>query len=342
MPKLVLLRNRSFTLLWLGQGGSLLGDALRRIAITLWVFEVSGHAGPAIAALMIAELAPIMLLGPVAGVVVDRWDRRRVMLVTDIVRAGLSLCQIVAVVNGSISITYAVTALAAAVGACFAPAQNALMPEIIRRDELQRANAIMSVTLQASFVVGPALGAAMYYRAGPVAVFVLDSVSFLGSAASLFVMKGGPRMQPSERLSAAVVLRDVRDGVVYSVRNRVAAVNMCLGIGIMATAGINNTAMIFFITRTLNRDPASVAWLSAANGVAQITTGGILTALARRTRLDWVLILGALAMAIGGLVVASSWSLPMLVVGVVITALGNAPFNIARATVYQIHVAPDY
>ena len=179
----LLARNANFRHLWSGQVVSEIGDWLNNIAVLALTLELAGpgHEGRAIAIYAIARHLPLFLFGPIAGVVVDRADRRRVMIVADVVRAFLAVGFLLAQKFSSLPAIYAVGASLFAVSAFFNAAKRAVIPVIVREaDELLNANSLSASTTAATIAVGSALG-------GLVATFISrDLVFFLNAATFLF------------------------------------------------------------------------------------------------------------------------------------------------------------
>ncbi|HEX9764701.1 MAG TPA: MFS transporter [Candidatus Acidoferrales bacterium] len=205
------LRNRQFFVLWVAQLISNFGDWLALLALFSLVafrwkgtpYEVSG--------IFIAFALPWALLGPVAGVFVDRWDLKRTMIASDVVRGLLVLLLAFAT---DVYQVYAVVFALGTVSAFFVPAQNAVIPLLVRREELLVANSINAQTLQLNKIVGPAAAGFLVAAAGEVACFYLDSVSFVLSAALLSLITA--RRPPSETgRGVAAVLAELRQGLSF-------------------------------------------------------------------------------------------------------------------------------
>ena len=129
-PYLALIRNRNFSLLWIGQLISFFGDRIHQVALGVLLIDLGTPLDLGIALAMTA--APNVLLGPLAGALVDRWDRRVTMIVCDVLRAGLVLL-IPVVVRIEMWMVYAVAFAVATVGLLFRPAKNAVVPAIVKR-----------------------------------------------------------------------------------------------------------------------------------------------------------------------------------------------------------------
>lgn len=342
----LLLLDRSFGLFWSAQTVSTAGDAFRQMAVLLSVYEISGHSGPAVAMLAIAWLAPSIALGPIAGAVADRHGQRLILIRADVIRCMLSLALIPAVLVRSMEGIYAIVAISAAVSIFAYPAQYALLPRVVDKGDLQRANALLVAGDQAAGIVGPPAATGAFFLWGPASVLAFDAASFLVSAVALASMGGGGSAADSSAASAGPRSRgtwlDTLAGLRYIVATPLLLANALTLSGMSIAAGLTSTAMIFFISNDLGRSASEVAWTYSANGVAQVLMSAVITAMAGSLRPQLVLVVGASLLALGAGISASAVSLPVLLVGVLVMALGNAPFNIARATVEQEFVAGDY
>ena len=182
----LLASNADFRRLWAGQVVSEVGDWLNNIAVLALAIQLAGpgSVGLAIAVYAIARHLPLFVFGPVAGVVVDRADRRRVMIAADLVRAALALGFLLAARRESLGVIYAVGAALFSVSAFFNAAKRASIPALTRgTEELLAANSLSASTTAATIAVGSALGGVAATTLGRDAVFVLNAVTFLASAA---------------------------------------------------------------------------------------------------------------------------------------------------------------
>jgi MFS family permease len=181
----LLASNADFRRLWLGQVISEVGDWLNNIAVLALAIQLAGgrSVGLAIAVYAVARHLPLFLFGPVAGVVVDRFDRRRVMIAADIMRAFLALGFLAADRLASLPVIYAAGAALFSVSAFFNAAKRASIPNLIEgTEELLSANSLSASTTAATIAVGSALGGVVATALGRDAVFVLNALTFLASA----------------------------------------------------------------------------------------------------------------------------------------------------------------
>lgn len=211
-PYLRLVRNRNFSLLWTGQLISLLGDRIHVIALGALV---ATRGTPLEVGLTFAATAvPSVVLGPLAGVLVDRWDRRRTMIACDVVRAVLVLA-IPFAFEIHIGLVYASAFLIATVTLLFRPAKTAVVPSVVKDRDLIAANSAMSVPETAADLIGfPVAGLIVSALASVIsAAFVLDAGTYVVSAVLIWAMIL-PRQVPEaqERMTVAGVWREMGEG----------------------------------------------------------------------------------------------------------------------------------
>ena len=177
--------NPDFRRLWLGQVISEIGDWFNNIAVLALTIELAGagHEGQAVAFYAIARHLPLFLFGPLAGVIADRVDRRRVMIVADVARALLALGFLLANMTGRLSMIYIAGASLFAVSSFFNAAKRASIPNVVSDTaSLLSANSISASTTAATIAIGSALGGLFSTFIGRNAVFVLNAITFLISA----------------------------------------------------------------------------------------------------------------------------------------------------------------
>lgn len=177
----LLARNRCFRFLWFGQIVSQLGDWFSAITVQALILQYTGTA-TSLAWFMIASMLPGMLLGPVAGVAADRLPRKWVMIGADLLRMGIALGFLLVHDRQTVWIGYLCQAGLSSLAAFFEPARVSTVPNITREEELVSANALSSVTWSLLLTSGALVGGLIGRFFGPTAAFLLNSLSFLGSA----------------------------------------------------------------------------------------------------------------------------------------------------------------
>ena len=209
--------NRSFRMLWLGQVVSQMGDWFDTIAVYTIALTLTG-SGRAVALIMVARFLPSVVMGPLSGVIADRFSRRAIMITADLLRALVVLGFLLVRRPDQMWLVYVLTVLQLAFSAFFEPAKTAAIPSIVSDRELLPANAIASVTWSAMLTLGAALGGFVAGWFGTNAAFVLDSLSFLASAmliASVTFPKRPARAKAKLTIAKALGISDTLEGGRY-------------------------------------------------------------------------------------------------------------------------------
>ena len=237
----LLRRNRSFRRLFLGQVISELGNWFNFIAALGLVRVVSGAATEATTIILIARLVPMTLFAPLAGAFVDRWSRRTVMIVTDLLRVVIALGFLLVRRPEDLWLAYLCTALLSTVGTFFEAAKNASVPNITGERDLLAGNALMFSSRFLLMSLGAALGGWTAAYVGYEAAFIINAVSFVASAYSVWLVPDAEtRQTPTEVSTERRSLfrgywSDIREGWAYIVTH--APVATILGINILWATG---------------------------------------------------------------------------------------------------------
>jgi MFS family permease len=173
--------NRNYRLLWIGQIVSQLGDWFNSVAIYALLLELTGNA-TSVALMIIVQFLPMAVIGPVAGVVVDRVNRRRLMIGADILRGMLILVLLVVRRADQVWIVYLVMGATVSLTAFFEPARTAVIPNITGRAQLLTANALSSATWSAMLAIGAGAGGVVTALFGRNVAFLVNAISFFASA----------------------------------------------------------------------------------------------------------------------------------------------------------------
>ena len=239
--------NRNFRLLYIGQTISQLGDWFNTVAIYALLLDLTGSAR-AVALMLITQMLPFGIVGPLAGVVVDRLNRRRIMIAADLIRGCLILGLLLVRRADQIWIAYAVTALTVAAQAFFEPARTATIPNVTSADELLPANALSSATWSAMLAIGASVGGVVTAIFGRDVAFIVNSASFFVSA--LFIAATRYDARPAKRpplagLAQLTGIPDLIDGLRYVRRNAHVAALMLVKAGWGLAGGILLLLTIF-------------------------------------------------------------------------------------------------
>jgi MFS family permease len=292
---------RDFRLLWTGQAVSNFGDALTNLALLLTAQRLTGSTA-AVATTAVAVAMPTLLFGMVAGAYVDRWNRRRVMIVSDLFRTSFVLLFLLVTTPDRMPLLYAVAFIQAALGTFFNPARSALVPRIVPTDRLLAANSFSQMTHVAAGLVGTAVAGVIAAAYDTLALaYVIDAATFLISLAAIALIRtdGAP-----EAVSATPrIWADVRFGVASVGRSRILLGVMIGAAIVMFGLGAVNVLLVPFIVEVLAVPETWFAAIEASQVVPMVLAAGLVAVLGRRLRptsiISWALTgIGVLVAAI--------------------------------------------
>ena len=272
---LIPLRNRDFRLLWSGMCASLLGDGVFLVAIAWQVYALA-NAPAALATVGVAMTVPTIVFLLVGGVVSDRCNRRRVMLAADVVRGIAVGTMAVLSLSGLIEVWH-IAALAAVYGAgqaFFAPAFDAIVPELLPASQLAQANSLdQFVRPLALRLAGPAVGGVLINAVGVGAAFALDAVSFAVSADALLAM----RPPATARRDTAPFVADLKAGFSF-VRSHVWLWGTfgSAAFAYLLFMGPVEVLLPFLVKNELDASAADLGAVFAAGGIASLACAGLM------------------------------------------------------------------
>jgi MFS transporter, DHA3 family, macrolide efflux protein len=181
--------TKNFLLLWQGQFVSGIGDIVYEIALGFWVLAFTGDTFM-MSALMAATMAPRVIISPIAGVFVDKSDRKKLMVMLDLIRGVFVVFVGVAAIMGFIQL-WMVFVAGIAIGTCgsfFSPASGSTLPDIVPKSMLMKANGALSVVQAGSNILGSAIGGTLFKILGAPVLFLFNGISYLVSAFSIMFM----------------------------------------------------------------------------------------------------------------------------------------------------------
>lgn len=265
----VLRESAHFRNLWLAGLLSLFGKEVTRIGLFLYLFHE--QASVANLALFIAiKTLSAVLAAPAAGFVVDRFNKRTVLVATDIVRAAFIL---VILWQPTVPVIFVMGALQSVATVVFDPAKAAAIPLILEPRQVPKANGVEQSTRNLVMVLGPVAGAELVMRGGLEAILVFDAVSYLTSAALVLRVRIPAVATESPAAKAAAPFSDIREGWRYFFRHRLASHMTMLFVVSMLTAGLWVPLAPFFIRDFLGASERLLGWQLGFFGVGGIAGG---------------------------------------------------------------------
>jgi MFS family permease len=335
------LRHPNYRLFFSGQSISLIGTWMTRIATSWLVYRLTGSA-LLLGIVGFAGQIPSFVLAPFAGVLVDRWNRHRLLVVTQILALLQSLAMALLALTGLIKIWHivALSVFQGLINAFDMPARQAFVVEMVdRREDLANAIALNSSMVNVARLLGPSIGGVVIAAVGEGWCFMIDAISYLAVIASLLLMSLSPRS--SRQTSNANIFQQLREGWTYTV-NFAPIRNVLLLLALVSLVGMPYTVLMpIFASQTLHGGPNTLGLLMAASGVGALI--GAMFLAARKTVLGLGKFIPLMAGTFGvGLVTVSFTRVVWLaLVLMVVTGLGFMVQMAVSNTVLQTIVDED-
>ncbi len=321
--------NSNFRALWFGQIASLLGDWFNFIASVALLAHLS-QSGLAVGTLFVVRMLAPFLVSPAAGVIADIYDRKRILLLTDLSRAILVLGFLFIREPADIWLLYVLTTAQLAISGFFYPARISLLPRVVVANDIGTANALSSATWSVMLALGAALGGLVSGSLGIYPAFIVDSLTFLISAFFILrVQLPGDKGRSSSRPSTHSGLHLYREGITYLGRHgRILAISLHkASIALFASLGFQ-VVQVGIAEDIFPMGQAGGISLGLMFAVAGVGTGAG-PILARRytgdrsNSLCRAILLGYLICALGLFIIAPLWSFSLVLVGILLRGIGG-------------------
>jgi MFS family permease len=341
-PYLRIVRNRNFSLLWVGQLVSLFGERIHTIALGFLVYEATNGSALEVGITFAATAIPNVVLGPLAGTLVDRWDRRITMAVCDIVRAILLLAVPFAL-QVDVALVYVMAFLIATVTLLFRPAKTAVIPAIVEERDLVTANSMSSVADTAADLIGYPLAGLIIGGAllGSLQIaFVLGASTYLVSAVLIWAMAVPKQDLIDTPMRLRTIWQEMVEGWNFLRRQVELFSNTIISSVAQLAVGAEIVATIPYtqeVLRTSASMPAETAYALLLTAIALGSViGGIgVGAIGARIRKGPMTIAGFVGMGLS-LVAAGFVTEPLVAIGIFFfTGLFNMMFIIPTITLFQ-------
>jgi MFS family permease len=314
------LRRRDFSLLWFSGLVSVAGDWVLMIALPYYVYVTTGST-LATAGMTVAELAPAILLSSFTGVFADRWNRKHILVVANLAQA-LVVSTLLLAGEGWLWVVYVVAALQSAAAAFAQPAESALLPTLVPREQLVQANALNALNNRLGRLAGAPLGAALLSWWGLEALAVVDALTFLVAAALVapIVVPGRPTPQEDGEPVEPHFWREWTAGLRVVRDDRTIAV-LFVVFGLMTFGGtMLDPLYVPWIRDVLDEGVDVVAVLTMTHSVAGIAGSLLVGILGGRVSARVLMGWGSV---IAGTLLLVKFNVPLLWLTVVLTAVGG-------------------
>lgn len=332
---------------------SALGDAFRLLAVNVWIFNAtSGSTGARLLVVLLANL-PGMLLGGLSGVVADRYDKYNVLIASDLVRTGVGLGLAWCALDSRTVPALVLIAVGNGVGVFFNSSSFSLLPRLVSKERLPRANGFMETGQWVVQIVGPSLAAITLATGSASLAFVLDSASFIVSAVILRCLRGVLRTPGPPPVDAGPAAgeedgrggghwADFTDGVRIIWRSKDIRALLLASYGIAFLTACTSYGLIFVVARTFALHASALGYLYSLNGAVAVIAAVLATALAKQAFLGRLMALSMLGLCVAQVVMGVAPNIYVLGVGVAISALANAPYNVSVTSLYMSRIPAAY
>ena len=273
---LTTLRQYNFSLLWSAGLISMIGDWMLLIALPIYVYKLTGSA-LATSTMFIAEMIPSLLLGSVAGVFVDRWNRKRIMVITNLLLAPGLLPLLLVHSTDWLWVVYVVAFVESILAQFFTPAESALLPLLVSEEHLGPANSLNSLNRNIARLVGPPLGGIVAGLLGLPGITLIDAASFLiaGGLIALIVVKSRPTQEASTLVSTTAerqhpivaVWYEWLEGLGLIKKERLVSIMFVLFAVTSLGEGVFGVLFVVFVYRILHGGALQLGWLMGAQAV---------------------------------------------------------------------------
>ena len=341
-------RNHNLRRLNLAFAGSVIGDWAYAVGMSVYAYTRGGAT--AVGVLAVARYVSMALLSPFTSLLADRFDRRRVMVIADLLRVVLvGLAAFVVAVDGPPLVVYVLGLFTSVVGTAFRPAQGALLPSLANHPgELSAANVAASTIESVGFFAGPAIGGLLLAVSGNGAVFAFDAVTFAWSAVLVWGLRPAVETRDESSSPEASETTATRTnpfaGVGLGFREILRDRDIRLLVGLFCAqtiiAGSSSVAVVAIALDLLKLGNGGLGTLNATMGVGGILGGFIALVLSQRGRLAWDFGGGVLLWAAPFLLVAASPTIAGAVVALALMGVGNSIVDVNAFTILQ-RLVPD-
>lgn len=332
LSPLAVFRNRSFTLLWTGQLVATIGSSLTSLTASILVYRETGSA-LSVGLLFMATALPTLLVGLVAGVFVDRYDRKRILIAAEVIRAGLVfLVPFLALRH--IAWLYVLVLLSSAVEQFFDPAHESVLPEVASDEELAAANSLIAISSYGATAVGYA-AAGLIAAHFPIAwAFYLNALSFLFSAACLLLIRIAP-LEAASRTTATTVWRNLGVGARFLLNSPILRSLLSLRVPALLVYGLLDVLLLPFVLRALRAGEFEYGLQEGLTSLAFAAGSLLMAGLADRLREGQWLAISFLGMSVAYLLYSLSTTVPLAILCVMLAGFMYAPSFIAERLIVQ-------
>ena len=281
----LLRQNRNYRYAWTGQVVSEIGDHFNNIAVFSLAMQTTG-SGLVVAGVMLSRAIPAVMAGPLAGVVLDRFDRKRIMIASDLIRAVVALGFVATIYHQKSWLLYLLSALLMFASPFFTSGRTSILPTITSKEELHTANSLTQTTQWTTITVGTMAAGLSAARLGFEWAFVINSLSFLVSAWCISQLRVEGSFRPKRRdLTESTVVRpwhEYKEGLTYMKSSPLILGVALVGVGWASGGGAAQILFTLFGEQVFNRGPAGIGIIWSFAGLGLLMGGALGHAIGKR------------------------------------------------------------
>jgi CRP-like cAMP-binding protein/sugar phosphate permease len=328
-------RKRDFRLLWSAQLVSTVGTALTDLAAGILVFRVTNSAA-AVGLMFVATSVPTLVIGLVAGVFVDRYNRRKIMITADLLRAAIvaSIPFVVGPDGKNLVFLYIAVAAVSTISQFFNPANDAVLPEVATDEELAAANSWIMISSFGSTSIGFALSGLLATAGSIELAFYFDAVTFLFSALCLMFVRVG-KIEAEGDTNVGVVIANLKEGISTLVYTPMLRSLFISGAPVYLSFGLWNVLLLPFAIKALHATEFEYGLQEGLTSVGFVVGSLMMARFAERFREGSWIVVSTVAMGLAGILYGFSTSIVLAILLVTISGFFNAPSSIARRVLLQ-------
>jgi CRP-like cAMP-binding protein len=329
-------RKRDFSLLWLAQLVSTAGSSLTDLAAGIWVYRETGSA-LAVGLTLMATAVPSLLVGLLAGVFVDRHDRKRILIVTCLVQAVIvaSIAVVIGIETIAVVGLYALILVNAGIKQFFDPAHDSLIPELATDEELLAANAFLSIASFGSTAIGFAAAGLLASTVDLNWAFVIDAVTFIFSAGCIALMGRYPMPTPDEDASVAVVVANLREGFATLFGTPIIRSLFAVGALMFFSFGLWNVLLLPMSIKVLGATEFEYGLQEGLTSVGFVVGSFFMARFGRHLPEPAWIALAMFGMGVAGILYGTATSIPFAIFLVMVSGFFNSPSSVSRSTLLQ-------
>ena len=330
--------KRDFSLLWVAQLVSTIGSSLTDLAAGILVYRLTGSA-LSVGLMLMATAVPSLVVGLLAGVVVDRYDRKKIMIASDLIRAGL-VASIPFLISFNIAFLYVIVLIASGVKQFFDPAEQSVLPDVASEEELAAANAFLSISSFGSTAIGFAAAGLLASISLDLA-FWLDATTFIVSASCILFVRIATNAAP-EATNVKAVVDNLRAGIRTLIDTPILRSTLVVFAPVLFAFGLWNVLLLPFAVKTLGGSEFQYGLQEGLTSLAFVAGSLIMAKYIDRLAPGTWIVISLAAMGVAGIFYGTAQDINFAILYVMISGFMQPPSSISRSLILQRNTPREF